>query len=201
MAFDECWPEQCRLVLVAHPRSLSSASRTEAAAGGSLDWRLLAACTLSALAVSAYSAAGNSAGTNQPDLLTPENWRYRTFGVVDPTLTDPISQWTNDAAGDLLATIWEYAFATQPLNSDSSARISGEVAPDATNRWLQIVVPRDRRRAVNMAGRVSTNLVQWSLGAPGTTVAGDATNRLILRSTTPVKAAPKQFMGAEISLP
>jgi hypothetical protein len=153
------------------------------------------------LRVSAYNAAGNSAGTNQPDLLTPENWRYRTFGVVDPTLTDPISQWTNDADGDLLATIWEYAFATQPLNSNSSARITGEVIPDGTNCWLQIVVPRDRRRAVNIAGRVSTNLVHWTLGVPGTTVAGDATNRLILRSTTPVKAAPKQFMGAEISLP
>ncbi len=153
------------------------------------------------LRVSAYNAVGNSAGTNQPDLLTPENWRYRTFGVVDPTLTNPISQWTNDADGDLSATIWEYAFATNPLDSNSTGRITGEVVPDGTNQWLQIVVPRDRRRAVTIAGRVSTNLTQWATGAPQTVVAEDATNRLILRSTTPVKDAPKQFMDATVTLP
>ena len=54
---------------------------------------------------------------------------------------------------------------------------------------------------MTIAGRISTNLTQWATGAPQTVVVEDATNRLILRSTTPVKAAPKQFMGAEISLP
>ena len=153
------------------------------------------------LRVSAYNAAGNSAGTNQPDLLTPNNWRYRTFGLVDPTLSNPISQWTNDPDGDGLATIWEYAFATPPLNFNSAPRIQGEVVAEGTNQWVQIVVPRDRRRAVNIAGRVSTNLSLWVTGAPQTTVAEESTNRLVLRSTTPVKDAPKQFMGAEISLP
>jgi hypothetical protein len=153
------------------------------------------------LRVSAYNAAGDAAGTNQPDLLTPENWRYRTFGLVDPTLSNPISQWTNDADGDRLLTLWEYAFATNPLNSNSTDQITGEVVTDETNGWLQIVVPRDRRRAATIAGRVSTNLTQWATGAPQTVVAEDATNQLILRSATPVNAAPKQFMGAEISVP
>jgi len=153
------------------------------------------------LRVSAYNAVGNSAGTNQPDLLTPENWRYRTFGLVDPTLSNPISQWTNDADGDLLVTIWEYALATNPLDSNSTDRITGEVTPDGTNNWFQIVVPRERRRAVTINGRVSTNLIQWATGAPHTAVFEDATNRLILRSTTPVNAAPKQFMDATVAFP
>ncbi|MCU0785549.1 MAG: hypothetical protein MUF81_16165 [Verrucomicrobia bacterium] len=153
------------------------------------------------LRVSAYNAVGDTAGTNQPDLLTPENWRYRTFGLVDPSLTNPISQWTNDADGDLLATIWEYALATNPLDSNSTDRITGEVTPDGTNNWFQIVVPRDRRRAVTINGRVSTNLIQWATGAPHTAVFEDATNRLILRSTTPVNTAPKQFMDATVAFP
>ena len=153
------------------------------------------------LRVSAYNAAGDSAATNQPDLLTPENWRYRTFGLADPTLSSPVSQWTNDADGDGLANIWEYAFATQPLNSNSSARITGEVIPEGTNRWLQIVVPRDRRRAVNIAGCVSTNLTHWATGAPQTVVAEDGANRLILRSATPVQDAPRQFMDATAAFP
>jgi arylsulfatase A-like enzyme len=153
------------------------------------------------LRVSAYNAVGNSAGTNQFDLLTPENWRYRTFGQVDPTLSNPISQWTNDADGDLLATIWEYAFATNPLDSNSVNRITGRVEWDGTNNWMQMVVPRDQRRQVLIQGRVSTNLVDWLTGEPHTTVVEDAEASLTLQSAVPVEAAPQQFLGAGIAVP
>ena len=153
------------------------------------------------LRVSAYNAVGDTAGTNQPDLLTPENWRYRTFAAIDPALTNAISQWTKDPDGDGLVTIWEYAFATSPLDSNSLNQITGQLANDGTNQWLQTVVPRDQRRQVFVQGRVSTNLPDWQTGKPYITVEEDSGTRLILRSIIPVNETPKQFMGAEISLP
>ncbi|MEY4387659.1 MAG: hypothetical protein RLY20_2942 [Verrucomicrobiota bacterium] len=153
------------------------------------------------LRVSAYNAAGDAAGTNQPDLLTPENWRYRTFGLVDPTLSNPISQWTNDADGDRLLTLWEYAFATDPLNSNSVNHITGRLGSDGTNQWMQMVVPRVRRRNVLIQGRVTTNLVTWLTGAPHTAVVEDFEKFLTLQSTVPVKDAPKQFMDATVAFP
>jgi hypothetical protein len=153
------------------------------------------------LRVSAYNAVGNSAGTNQPDLLSPDNWRYRTFGLVDPTLSQPISQWTNDADGDFLVTLWEYAFATDPLNSNSVDRITGRLGSDGTNQWMQMVVPRDRRRNVLIEGRVSTNLFNWLTGAPHTAVVEDLEKSMTLQSTVPVKDVTKQFMKATVAFP
>jgi hypothetical protein len=101
----------------------------------------------------------------------------------------------------LLATIWEYAFATNPLDSNSVKRITGRVTGDGTNNWMQMVVPRDQRRQVLIQGRVSTNLVDWLTGEPHTTVAEEVQASMTLQSAVPVEAAPKQFLGAEIGVP
>jgi hypothetical protein len=146
--------------------------------------------------VASYNALGDTPAT-AVDLLEPESWRYRTFG----SLTSSNSQWDVDADGDGLATIWEYGFATDPLDSNSTDRIVGEIQTGGTNAWLQIVVPRDRRRDVSIEGRVSTNLSDWAVGEPHTTVAEDTEVNLVLRSTTPVEEEPSQFLGAEIEVP
>ncbi len=54
---------------------------------------------------------------------------------------------------------------------------------------------------MTIAGRVSTNLTQWATGATETVLTEDATNRLILLSTTPVNTALKQFMVATVAFP
>jgi hypothetical protein len=130
-------------------------------------------------------------------LLAPDHWRYRTFGST----TSSNSQWTADGDGDGLETIWEYAFATDPLDSNSTDRISGEVNPDGANTWLQITVPRDQRRDVAIEGRVSTNLTDWAVGEPGSTVLTATETNLVFRSTTPLEDVSVQFIGAEITIP
>ena len=149
------------------------------------------------LRVSAYNALGDSAAATDVDLLAPDPWRYRTFGST----TSSNSQWTADADHDGSPTVWEYAFATDPLDSNSWNRVDGELSTDGTNTWLQIMVPRDNRRAVSIDGRVSTNLSDWAVGAPETEIAADTDTQLTIRSTTPVENKPAQFMGAEISIP
>jgi arylsulfatase A-like enzyme len=149
------------------------------------------------LRVSAYNALGDSAATSDVDLLAPDHWRYRTFGST----TSSNSQWTADGDGDGLETIWEYAFATDPLDSNSTDRISGEVNPDGANTWLQITVPRDQRRDVAIEGRVSTNLTDWAVGEPGSTVLTATETNLVFRSTTPLEDVSVQFIGAEITIP
>ena len=149
------------------------------------------------LRVSAYNALGDAAAASDVDLLAPDHWRYRTFGST----TSSNSQWTADADSDGLKTIWEYAFATDPLDSNSADRIGGELDSDGTNTWLQLVVPRDARRSVDVEGRVSTNLTEWAVGEPAVNAVENSDGLLILRSTTPVGNLPNQFLGAEISIP
>jgi hypothetical protein len=149
------------------------------------------------LRVSAYNALGDSAAASDVDLLAPDSWRYRTFGST----TSSNSQWTADADNDGSPTVWEYAFATDPLDSNSTDRINGDLLDAGTNTWLQITIPRDSRRTVAIEGRVSTNLTDWSIGAPDSVVFEEAADYLIIRSSTPVEDAPTQFIGAEVAIP
>jgi hypothetical protein len=149
------------------------------------------------LRVSAYNALGDSAAASDVDLLAPDSWRYRTFGST----TSSNSQWTADADNDGSPTVWEYAFATDPLDSNSTDRINGELFDAGTNTWLQIVVPRDNRRTVSIEGRVSTNLTDWAIGAPSTIEVHNTSTNLILRSAMPVENEPAQFLAVEIMFP
>jgi hypothetical protein len=147
--------------------------------------------------VASYNALGDSSVSQ--DLLAPESWRYRTFGNVDPTLSLPASQWSNDADGDGVSTLWEYACGTNPQNGTSVARPELRMGSGAGGPFLEYLLPRDRRRGLQFLGSVSSGLsTGWQSGAPHCLVVEDEANHLLFRSATPVSGAPRQFIRAEM---
>ena len=148
------------------------------------------------LQVASYNTQGDTA-VNQ-DLLSPEPWRYRTFGGSDPNLTGPASQWNNDADGDGVTTMWEYAAGTDPLSASSVAKPAMRMTTDTGNRFLEYVLPRSSRRGVQFLGAVSSDLTTWQSGSPHCTVVEEGANQMIFRSATPVSGAPRQFIRAEM---
>jgi hypothetical protein len=153
------------------------------------------------LQVSAYNSLGDAGAVNPVDLLTPNSWRFRTFGTADPTLIAPASQWSADADGDGQTNLWEYAFATNPLASSSVARSEGRITVQGQDSYLEYLVPRDARRNIQIVGAVSEDLITWQKGAPACVVAEDDPTHLLFRSASPVKDHPKQFIRAEIAEP
>jgi arylsulfatase A-like enzyme len=151
------------------------------------------------LQVASYNTRGESTVTQ--DLLAPEPWRYRTFGNTDPTLSQPTSQWGNDADGDGVSTLWEYAFGTDPRSASSLAKPEMRMTTETGNRFLEYVLPRDSRRGVQFRGGVSSDLSNWQSGSPHCTVVEDGANQVIFRSATPVSGSPRQFIRAEIVNP
>ena len=151
------------------------------------------------LQVASYNTLGDTAVTK--DLLSPEPWRFRTFGASDPALAAPSSQWNNDADNDGVTTLWEYAAGTDPLSASSVAKPAMQLTTDTDNRFLEYRVPRDSRRSVQIVGAVSENLSSWSTGAPACVVAEDQPAHLLFRSSVPVNTRPKQFIRAEITVP
>ncbi|MGB6221371.1 sulfatase-like hydrolase/transferase [Haloferula sp.] len=153
------------------------------------------------LRVSAYNALGTSPAANEVDLLTPDAWRFRSFGDVDPELDDPISQWDFDADGDGQANLWEYAFATNPRLASSVARCEGKTTVVGENTFLEYLVPRDARRMVQISGSVSENLSSGWTGEPACVVVEDEPSHLLFRATAPVEDKTRQFIRAEIEEP
>jgi len=147
--------------------------------------------------VASYNALGDS-GVNE-DLLAPESWRYRTFGDVDPTLSLPVSQWSNDADGDGESTLWEYAYGTNPRLGTSVARPELRTGSGTGGPFLEYWLPRDRRRGLQFLGSVSPDLSSgWQSGPPHCVVVEDEQNHLLFRSATPVSGAARQFIRAEM---
>jgi hypothetical protein len=153
------------------------------------------------LQVSAYNSLGDTGASSPVDLLSPDSWRYRTFGTADPNLIAPSSQWSADADGDGQTNLWEYAFGTNPRLTSSVARCEQGISTVGGNSFLEYRVPRDSRRNVQIVGSVSENLSSWFTGAPACVVAEDQPAHLLLRSAVPVNARPRQFIRAEIAVP
>ena len=151
--------------------------------------------------VASYNVLGDTEVSE--DLLSPESWRYRTFGDVDPTLSLTISQWDNDADNDGLSTIWEYAFGTNPRLAASILRPELRIGTGTGGPFLEYWLPRDRRRGLNFLGMVSSDLSAngWDEGAPHVTVVEDEENHLLLRSATPLSNVTRQFIRAEMVNP
>ena len=152
------------------------------------------------LELASYNALGDS-GVNE-DLLSPESWRYRTFGDIDPTLSLPVSQWSNDADGDGESTLWEYAYGTDPRLGNSVLRPEWRVVSGEGEDFLEYRIPRDRRRGMQFLGSVNSVLSSgWKSGPPHCVIVEDEPNHLLLRSATPVSGAARQFIRAEIVNP
>ena len=148
--------------------------------------------------VSSYNVLGHTAAT-PVDLLAPESWRYRTFGEADPTLSLPTSRWSEDADGDGVSNLWEYASGTNPRSAASAARPGCRISSGTGGSFLEYHLPRDRRRGLRFLGSVSTDPFNgWLTGPPHCIVAEDAESHLLFRSTTPVDGSPKQFIRAAI---
>ncbi len=148
------------------------------------------------LQVASYNAQGDAV-VNQ-DLLSPEPWRYRTFGKNDPALSQPGSQWGNDADGDGVTTLWEYAAGTDPLSSSSVAKPLMRITNETGNSFLEYVLPRSRRRGVQFRGSVSSDLIHWQSGPPHCTLAEEWSDKIIFRSAAPLTQTPRQFIRAEM---
>jgi autotransporter-associated beta strand protein len=151
------------------------------------------------LQVASYNEVGDTAVNK--DLLSPEPWRYRTFGGTDPNLTAPASQWSNDADSDGVTTLWEYAAGTDPLSASSVAKPAMRMTTDTGNRFLEYVLPRSSRRGVEFLGAVSSDLTTWQSGSPHCTVVEKGASQMIFRSATPVSGTPRQFIRAEMINP
>ena len=149
------------------------------------------------LEVASYNALGDSAVSQ--DLLAPEPWRYRTFGDVDPALSLPLSQWSNDADSDGVSTLWEYAYGTNPRLDTSVVRPELRMGSGAGGPFLEYRLPRDRRRGLQFLGSVSPDLSSgWQSGPPHCVVVEDEPNHLLFRSATPVSGVDRQFIRAEM---
>lgn len=152
------------------------------------------------LEVASYNVLGDS-GIDE-DLLSPESWRYRTFGNVDPTLSLPISQWNEDSDGDGVETIWEYAYGTNPLLGSSVAHPEMRIGSQDGDSFLEYFVPRQRRRGLDFVGSVSSSLASdWQSGPDHCVVVEDEEDHIILRSMSPMTDQPRQFIRAEIVNP
>ncbi|MDA7882069.1 sulfatase-like hydrolase/transferase [Akkermansiaceae bacterium] len=153
------------------------------------------------LRVSAYNALGDSGPPNPIDLLSPDHWRFRTFGDIDPDLTSPASQWNADGDGDGQTTLWEYAFATNPRLTSSVARSEVQFTAVGDERFFELKVPRDARRAVQIEGSVSQDLSSWLTGEPACLLVEDEPTHLVFRSASPVGDKTSQFIRALIDAP
>ena len=152
--------------------------------------------------VSSYNAVGDSPAN--VDLLAPDHWRFRTFGDTDPELDDPSSQWDFDADGDGQVTLLEYALGSDPLLASSVAQQPvGEFTMDGADQYLELRVPRDARRTVQISGSVSSDLSDpgsWDSGESHVTIEENTATHLLFRSATPVGNG-QQFIRAEIVEP
>ena len=148
------------------------------------------------LQVASYNTQGDTAVSK--DMLSPEPWRYRTFGGSDPNLTAPSSQWNSDADGDGVSMMMEYAAGTNPLSASSVARPSMRMSNAVGGQFLEYVLPRDSRRGAQFRGAVSSDLTTWQSGSPHCTIVETGTSHMIFRSATPVSGAGSQFIRAEM---
>jgi arylsulfatase A-like enzyme len=151
--------------------------------------------------VSSYNTRGDSAGADLVDLLSAHHWRYRTFADIDPTLGNEVSQWNFDADADGQATIWEYAFGTNPRLASSVAKPVISVAEVGLDSFLELRVPRVARREVDIEGAVSFGLKIWSSEKGDCPLIENEAGHLLFRSATPIETEPRQFIRAEIARP
>ncbi|NDV61589.1 sulfatase-like hydrolase/transferase [Puniceicoccales bacterium CK1056] len=149
----------------------------------------------------AYNAIGDTSSPAPVDLIEPDIWRYRNFYDIDPTLTDPVSDWEGDPDEDGSSTLLEYAFSMDPRNPDFAQPIQPKLVSDPGGTYLRTDIPWDGRSKVVIIGRLSTDLSSWDEGEPFVSLEIDEFDQYFLRSNTPLETENKQFIMYRVALP
>lgn len=121
-----------------------------------------------------------------------KQWREMELDGKTP-LTGP----NDDADGDGVSNVLEFAFGTSPLNKADFPDMSDwfNIAEDNGKRHLEMRVPRRRDRPVNFTAEVSNDLVNWTSGTTVTSVVSDSADAITLRDRTPIsEAGIQRFM-------
>lgn len=150
--------------------------------------------------VVAYNAAGDTSTSSPVDLIEPEIWRYRNFFDIDPTLSNPVSDWSGDPDGDGSSTLWEYAFAMDPRNPDFVQLGQTLLETDQNGTFPKVSVPFDGRRKVTITGKLSVDLVNWDEGEPFVSLEIDQSGQYFVKSNFSLETETKQFLIYGITL-
>ncbi len=109
----------------------------------------------------------------------------------------PLAGPNEDADGDGVPNVVEFALGTSPLNGSDRPDRSGwfNIAKAGDKRHLEIRIPRRRDRPVNFTAKVSDDLVNWTSGTNVTSVVSDTADAITLRDRTPIsEAGTQRFM-------
>jgi hypothetical protein len=142
------------------------------------------------------SAAGGTPGASEPT-TDYSDWQTANFGPGTP----PGSGELDDADFDGYENLLEYAFASDPNDGASFAKIEALLVTDGAEQFPAVRYTRASGLPdVTFTVQSSTALDTWESGETatvqvGTTVAnGDGTETVTVRSTTPVDPQAKSFL-------
>jgi len=160
-----------------------------------------------------------------PDHSLPENWQsseqvdgspggiLRTRGYVpwinenfDPDSPDfeSTSAPGSDPDGDTITNSMEYAFGTDPNNTNSRPEIEALIVNVGENDYLAIrFLARANANDLGITGQISNDLTSWAtttvpFGTPDTSE--DGRQRITLRSTSPIPQAAIQQIRLRIEI-
>jgi hypothetical protein len=138
------------------------------------------------------------------------------FGLLDQTTLTPLQVWRDDhfgnpsnvgagadgatPAGDNVANLIKYALGLDPFEPATAAQLPvGSLEAIGENTYPVLNVERTATAPdVQYQVEVSNDLNTWRSGPPFTVTVVDADTQLVVRSATPVDAAP-QFMRLRIA--
>jgi len=130
-------------------------------------------------------------GDSPPPVTTWAQWRQSKLNGLVPT--NP----SDDADGDGVANIIEYALGTEPgLAVDRPNPSNWLQTGNANGReYLELRVPRRRDHPVDLVVEISNDLKTWSSGATATETVEDTAQALTVRDRTPIgEGEPRRFM-------
>jgi hypothetical protein len=139
--------------------------------------------------VGSLPASGNGVGLratavidSPPPVTTWAQWRQSKLNGLVPT--NP----SDDADGDGVANIIEYALGTEPgLAVDRPNPSNWLQTGNANGReYLELRVPRRRDHPVDLVVEISNDLKTWSSGATATETVEDTAQALTVRDRTPI---------------
>jgi hypothetical protein len=141
------------------------------------------------------------------------------FGLLDESSLSPLQQWRNmyfgnpsavgagsngaSPAGDGVPNLIKYALGLDPDTMATAAQLpAGSLETDNGQSYLTLTVNRTAEAPdINYVVEVSSDLQNWTSGAPGTVVLSDTPTQLVVRDNTPVPGATARFIRLTVSNP